>query len=104
MSEQKLQKILELVDKNSNVIPEGDYLEICNLLRDIRREDNRRPDEEVMRHELLLMNRDLLNALYRQNSMMTSESIRNQTERATRDINALITLYRSGNVQEFRRE
>ena len=104
MSEQKLQKILELVDKNSNVIPEGDYLEICNLLRDIRREDNRRPDEEVMRHELLLMNRDLLNALYRQNSMMTSDSMRLQTERATRDINALITLYRSGNVQEFRRE
>ena len=104
MSEQKLQKILELVDKNSNVIPEGDYLEICNLLRDIRREDNRRPDEEVMRHELLLMNRDLLNALYRQNSMMTSDSIRLQAERATRDINALITLYRSGNVQEFRRE
>ena len=90
MSEQKFIRVMELIDLNSNVIPEGDYLEICNLLRDIRQDTPstpRRRDEQIMRHELLLMNRDLMHALYRQK---LSNSIQN-------DINTLVNMYRSGN-------
>ena len=31
----KFHKLLELVDKNANTIPEGDYIEICNILKEI---------------------------------------------------------------------
>ena len=31
----KFHKLLELVDKNANTIPEGDYLEMCNILKEI---------------------------------------------------------------------
>ena len=31
----KFHKLLELVDKNANTIPEGDYIEMCNILKDI---------------------------------------------------------------------
>jgi len=31
----KFHYLLELVDKNANTIPEGDYIEICNILREI---------------------------------------------------------------------
>lgn len=31
----KFHQLLELVDKNANTIPEGDYIEICNILREI---------------------------------------------------------------------
>jgi len=30
-------KLIDLLDKNSKRIPEGDYVEICNVMRDIRR-------------------------------------------------------------------
>ena len=36
-----LQKIMSLVDNHSDEIPEGDYLEICNTLRDITRNNRR---------------------------------------------------------------
>jgi O-glycosyl hydrolase len=26
-------KLLDLVDKNANTIPEGDYIEICNIIK-----------------------------------------------------------------------
>jgi hypothetical protein len=29
-------KIIDLVDKNSNVIPEGDYLELCDTIKELR--------------------------------------------------------------------
>ena len=29
----ELQRVMQLIDKNSNVLPEGDYLEVCNLLK-----------------------------------------------------------------------
>ena len=29
-------KLIELVDKNSSVIPEGDYLELCDTIKQIR--------------------------------------------------------------------
>ena len=29
-------KIIELVDKNSSVIPEGDYLELCDTIKELR--------------------------------------------------------------------
>ena len=31
------QNIMEILDKNSNIIPEGDYLKLCNELTKIRR-------------------------------------------------------------------
>lgn len=31
----KFHKLLELVDKNANTIPEGDYIEMCNILKEI---------------------------------------------------------------------
>ena len=31
----KFHQLLELVDKNANTIPEGDYIEMCNILREI---------------------------------------------------------------------
>ena len=31
----KFHKLLELVDKNANTIPEGDYIEICNIIKEI---------------------------------------------------------------------
>ena len=100
MSEQKLIKVLELIDKHSNVIPEGDYLEICNLLRDIRNDiPGRRDDEDIMRHELLMMNRDLLTAMYRQSNLLVNTSMRERADRIANDMNTLIRLYRSGNIQ-----
>lgn len=30
-------KLINLIDKNSERIPEGDYVELCNVVRDIRR-------------------------------------------------------------------
>tara|TARA_Y200000002_G_scaffold321611_1_gene281854 strand:- start:213 stop:764 length:552 start_codon:yes stop_codon:yes gene_type:complete len=36
-----LQKIMSLVDNHSDEIPEGDYLEICNTLRDMSRNNRR---------------------------------------------------------------
>src|SRR5210317_674746 len=29
-------KIIDLVDKNSSVIPEGDYLELCDTIKELR--------------------------------------------------------------------
>lgn len=29
-------KLIELVDKNAERIPEGDYVEMCNVIKDIR--------------------------------------------------------------------
>ena len=29
-------KIIDLIDKNSSVIPEGDYLEICDTIKELR--------------------------------------------------------------------
>ena len=104
MSEQKFIRVMELIDLNSNVIPEGDYLEICNLLRDIRQDSieqtpptPRRRDEQIMRHELLLMNRDLMHALYRQNNYMTHASATELSNSIQNDINTLVNMYRSGN-------
>ena len=31
----KFHKLLELVDKNANTIPEGDYVQICNIIKEI---------------------------------------------------------------------
>ena len=31
----KFHKLLELVDKNASTIPEGDYIEICNIIKEI---------------------------------------------------------------------
>ncbi len=31
----KFHQLLNLVDKNANTIPEGDYIEMCNILREI---------------------------------------------------------------------
>ena len=31
-------KIMELVDKNSDKIPEGDYLELCDTIQELRRQ------------------------------------------------------------------
>lgn len=41
MTSTTLQKIMSLVDNHSDEIPEGDYLEICNTLRDISRNNRR---------------------------------------------------------------
>jgi len=41
MTTTTLQKIMSLVDNHSDEIPEGDYLEICNTLRDISRNNRR---------------------------------------------------------------
>ena len=41
MTTTTLQKIMSLVDNHSDEIPEGDYLEICNTLRDISRNTRR---------------------------------------------------------------
>jgi len=30
-------KLIDLIDRNSERIPEGDYVEMCNVIRDIRR-------------------------------------------------------------------
>jgi len=102
MSEQKFIRVMELIDLNSNNIPEGDYLEMCNLLRDIRQESSQpsvpmRRDEQIMRHELLLMNRDLMHALYRQNNYMTHASATELSNSIQNDINTLVNMYRSGN-------
>ena len=29
-------KIIDLVDKNSSVIPEGDYIELCDTIKELR--------------------------------------------------------------------
>ena len=29
----ELQRVMQIIDQNSNVLPEGDYLEVCNLLK-----------------------------------------------------------------------
>lgn len=104
MSEQKFIRVMELIDLNSNNIPEGDYLEICNLLRDVRQDsiELRQPppmrrDEQIMRHELLLMNRDLMHVLYRQNNYMTHSSANELSNSIQNDINTLVNMYRSGN-------
>lgn len=31
----KFHELLELVDKNANTIPEGDYIQMCNIIREI---------------------------------------------------------------------
>ena len=31
----KFHKLLELVDKNANTIPEGDYIQMCNIIKEI---------------------------------------------------------------------
>ena len=31
----KFHKLLELVDKNASTIPEGDYIEMCNIIKEI---------------------------------------------------------------------
>jgi len=31
----KFHKLLELVDKNAATIPEGDYIEMCNIIKEI---------------------------------------------------------------------
>jgi hypothetical protein len=31
----RFHKLLELVDKNANTIPEGDYIQICNIIKEI---------------------------------------------------------------------
>ena len=38
MSKILLHEIMSLVDKNSSLIPEGDYLELCEKVRDLYRE------------------------------------------------------------------
>ena len=70
--EDKFIKILELIDKNSNVIPDGDYLEMCNLLRDIRasRVQHIESDDDITRNDLLLINQELINVIQRQNNFM----------------------------------
>ena len=35
-TEKMAETILELIDKNSSTIPEGDYLKICNNLKKFR--------------------------------------------------------------------
>ena len=70
--EDKFIKILELIDKNSNVIPDGDYLEMCNLLRDVRasRVQHIESDDDISRNDLLLINQELINVIQRQNNFM----------------------------------
>ena len=29
----ELLRVMQIIDENSNVLPEGDYLEVCNLLK-----------------------------------------------------------------------
>ena len=31
----KFHQLLELMDKNANAIPEGDYIEMCNIIKEI---------------------------------------------------------------------
>ena len=31
----KFHQLLELVDKNANAIPEGDYIQMCNIIKEI---------------------------------------------------------------------
>ena len=31
----KFHQLLELVDKNANTIPEGDYIQMCNIIKEI---------------------------------------------------------------------
>jgi hypothetical protein len=31
----KFHKLLELVDKNATTIPEGDYIQMCNIIKEI---------------------------------------------------------------------
>jgi hypothetical protein len=38
MSKVLLHEIMSLVDKNSSLIPEGDYLELCEKVRDLYKE------------------------------------------------------------------
>ena len=38
MSKILLHEIMSLVDKNSSLIPEGDYLELCEKVRDLYKE------------------------------------------------------------------
>jgi hypothetical protein len=51
-----------------------------------------------MMHEMMLMNRDLLNAMYRQNNVLTSSTLRQRADRAQEDMYALIRMYRQGNL------
>jgi hypothetical protein len=41
MSKILLHEIMSLVDKNSSLIPEGDYLELCEKVRDLYKEIER---------------------------------------------------------------
>jgi hypothetical protein len=31
----KFHQLLELVDRNANMIPEGDYIQMCNIIKEI---------------------------------------------------------------------
>ena len=37
-----LKNVMQIIDQNSDKLPEGDYLELCNLLRSIFRKEERR--------------------------------------------------------------
>jgi hypothetical protein len=52
----KFHQLLELVDKNANTIPEGDYIQICNIIKEIHEKVKPPPflldqDEPIVYHE-----------------------------------------------------
>ena len=68
----KFHKLLELVDKNANTIPEGDYIEMCNIIKEIHEKVRPPPflldqnEPMTMTHQEQVNNRPIiLTNLYR---------------------------------------
>lgn len=46
-----LQNVMRVIDKNSDKLPEGDYLELCNLLRNVFRNEERKVVNTIFNYE-----------------------------------------------------
>lgn len=87
-NEQKIRETLEVIDRYSSNISEGDYLTICNNLRDVREyllqgnRGTRRVDEELMRlnYDLNQIQHSLLD-ITRRHSLLTSRNQQTNEDR-----------------------
>jgi hypothetical protein len=46
-----LRNVMRVIDQNSDKLPEGDYLELCNLLRNVFRNQERREMNNLFDYE-----------------------------------------------------